>query len=105
MKFEFEKKDIEAIAQRVAELLREMLVQQSRAEAEDIIFDVAGVAEYLGVNKTWVYAKKHDPIFPYIKVGKYTRFKKSEIDEWLRRSGNKAVGPIINSTSRTKGDC
>ncbi len=45
--------------------------------------DVKGLAAYLNVNKQWVYEKTHQNIIPYYKVGKYPRYRKSKIDEWL----------------------
>ena len=91
MKFELDQEDIEAIAQRVAEILRPMFARNSRAEAEDTIFDVAALAAYLKVDETWVYKQVSLKAIPYFKTGKYTRFKKSAIDRW---SDERAVRPI-----------
>lgn len=44
MKTELESQDIEAIAQRLAEIIRPLLARNGRAEAEDTIFDAQGLA-------------------------------------------------------------
>ncbi len=89
MKTELEPEDIEVIAQRVVELLKPMLSSNDKKE-DDVIFDVQGLAEYLKVNKQWVYDKVHQGAIPYHKAGKYPRFRKAEIDQWLnkREKGN-----------------
>jgi excisionase family DNA binding protein len=91
MKFEIEPQDIEAIAQRVAEIIRPMVLHQKRDE-KDIIFDVPGLAEYLHVNPSWVYKAVSLKSIPYFKAGKFPRFRKKDIDRWAE---NKAVRPIL----------
>ena len=42
------------------------------------------VAEYLGVRVSWVReAARSDPTFPVKRVGRYLRFRLSEIDKWV----------------------
>jgi hypothetical protein len=53
VKIELEPQDIEAIAQRVTELLKPILAHR-KGEAEDTIFDVQGLAEYLKVSLKWI---------------------------------------------------
>jgi excisionase family DNA binding protein len=82
MKIEFEPQDIEAIAQRVIELLKPILANR-KDEAEDVIFDVQGLAEYLKVSTKWVYDRTHLKEIPHIKVNGLLRFRKKDIDKWL----------------------
>jgi excisionase family DNA binding protein len=91
MRTEFEEKDIEAIAQRVSELVKPLLSNGRRNEEKDTIFDVKGLAEYFRVKESWVYQRVHTNSIPYFKVGKYPRFRKRKIDEWTE---SKAVRPI-----------
>lgn len=91
MKIALDQEDIEAIAQRVAEILRPLLSRNGRVEAEDAIFDVAALAAYLKVDESWVYKQVSLKTIPYFKTGKYTRFKKSAIDKW---ADERAVRPI-----------
>lgn len=86
MRIELEPQDIEAIAQRLLELLKPILLGNGKGE-DDTILDVQSLAEYLRVNKQWVYDKIHQEAIPYYKLGKYPRFRKAEIDEWLQRKG------------------
>jgi excisionase family DNA binding protein len=88
MKIEIESQDIEAIAQRVSELVKPLLSNGRRNEEKDHIFDIKGLAEYLRVKESWVYQQVHTHSIPYFKAGKYPRFKKREIDRWTE---NKAV--------------
>ena len=39
--------------------------------------------EYLHVSHQWVYERVHLKEIPHIKMGKFPRFRKSEIDRWL----------------------
>ena len=83
MKTTLEKEDIEAIAREVLTMVKPLL--ESNRGVEDSIFDVKGLAEYLKVEVPWVYQKIHGSELPYYKVGKYPRFRKSKIDEWLQK--------------------
>lgn len=91
MKIEIESKDIEAIAQRVSEIVKPMLTRTQRQDEKDTIFDVKGLAEYLHVNPSWVYKQVSMKEIPYFKAGKFPRFKKREIDKWTE---SKAIRPI-----------
>lgn len=86
MKAEFEDSDIEAIAQRVSELLKPMASSSSKGEEKDIIFNVTGLAEYLNVDKSWIYKQVSLRTVPFFKAGKYTRFRKSIIDKWIDKN-------------------
>ena len=52
----------------------------------DVKWDVPQVAEYLGVNATWVYRRLRNPKsnLPYHRIGKLYRFDKEAIDLWLK---------------------
>lgn len=88
-----EKEDIETIiepiTQRVIEVLKP-LISNSKQE-DDVVFDVAKLAEYLNVNRSWVYKKIQFKEIPYLKVGKYSRFRKKDIDKWLSTCNVPAV--------------
>lgn len=83
MKTELELQDIEAIAQRIIELLKPMLSGNSKGEAEDTIFDVKDLAGYLRVSPKWIYERTHLKEIPHIKIGGQLRFRKRDIDKWL----------------------
>lgn len=91
MKFEIEPQDIEAIAQRVSEIIKPMLTHHAGTNEKDFVFDVKGLSEYLHVNPSWVYKQVSLKAIPYFKAGKFPRFRKREIDKWTE---SKAVRPI-----------
>ena len=90
MKAELELSDVEIVAGEVIKQLQPLIAQINRAKP-DTVFDVKGFAQYLKVDKSWVYNQVHLKSIPYFKCGKYTRFKKSVIDKWIVES---TVNPI-----------
>lgn len=87
MKAEFESQDIEAIAQRLKELLLP-IITSNNGHGEDIIFTPESLAEFLKVDISWVYKKVSSKNIPFFKSGKYVRFKKSSIDRWINSQEN-----------------
>jgi excisionase family DNA binding protein len=82
--FTFPQEFVDEIADRIVERL--MLSNSNNARRmDDVISDVDGVANYLRVTKQWVYERVHQNTIPYYKLGKYPRFQKSKIDEWLQK--------------------
>jgi excisionase family DNA binding protein len=70
-----------AVAQAVIQELKSLL--NSRRTDEEALLTVESLSDYLHVSKQWVYERVHLKEIPCIKVGKFPRFKKSEIDFWL----------------------
>lgn len=91
MKIELEDKDVEAVAQRVLELLRPHVGNNGKRRADDTIFDVQGLADYLKVDASWVYKQVSLKKIPYFKNGRYTRFKRSAIDKWIDSQTIKSI--------------
>jgi excisionase family DNA binding protein len=92
---------IEMIADRVSEKLLYLFPNNE----PDVIFDVDGVADYLKVTKQWVYDRVHRNAIPHYKLGKYPRFRKTDIDEWLlkmergnSRKSSKTVRRLLEDT-------
>ena len=60
-------------------------------DTDDRWISIVDAANYLGVNKdsirNWI---KKDSGIPAHKIGKLWRFKKSELDEWIK-SGKSAI--------------
>jgi len=86
MKIEIEPQDIEAIAQRVSDIIKPLIARIERGNGtngSDAILDVEGLAEYLHVAPAWIYKKVSLKAIPYFKVGKYPRFRKKDIDKWI----------------------
>jgi excisionase family DNA binding protein len=97
MKAELETGDIEAIAQRVVELLRPLLSSNGKHEAEDTILDVRGLAEYLTVSQKWIYERTQFKEIPFKKIKGLLRFRKRDIDKWL----DSYNVPTVNTSQRT----
>ncbi len=81
MRIDLEPQDLQAIADRVIDVLRPHLHVGS--DGENSIYDKPGLAEYLHVDVSWINKQITLRAIPYIKIGKYTRFKKTDIDRWL----------------------
>jgi len=60
--------------------------------SDDKWISIEEAAEYLGVNKDSIrnWIKKEDSEIPAHKIGKQWKFKKSELDEWVK-SGKSAM--------------
>ena len=52
------------------------------------LLDVAEAAALLGVPRSWVYARveSSDCDVPHFKVGRYLRFRASELNDYLERN-------------------
>ena len=89
MKIELEltEKTKHSLALLFADMIKPLLLSNGYKE-DNTIFDVQELAQYLKVKKQWIYDKIHKNEIPYYKVGKYPRFRKSIIDEWLEQLGN-----------------
>jgi len=86
------------IAERVLEHLKPYITATNKKE-DDTIFTIDELAQYLKVDKNWIYQRTRFHEIPYIKKGKYCRFKKSAIDAWLNQD---AIRPLPSSTIRKK---
>jgi excisionase family DNA binding protein len=91
MNIAFENSDLDAFAQKVFELLKPILTGNNRNEDKDTIFTPETLSKYLQVDTSWVYKQVSLKTLPYFKSGKYTRFKKKDIEKWIE---NQTVRPI-----------
>ncbi|MDH3973502.1 MAG: helix-turn-helix domain-containing protein [Deltaproteobacteria bacterium] len=81
----------------VQEVVDALLPQLANHADNDTIFDVEGLAKYLKVGTQWVYENKNIPCF---KIGKYKRFRKSKIDQWLCEYEQGSIKKQANSVRR-----
>ena len=59
------------------------------------LISVHEASRLLGVPRSWIYFAAHDGRLPGFKVGKYWRFRCSELTAWLeqqRNGGNRREG-------------
>jgi len=81
----------ERIAREVVKAIRPLLGDAGKDK--NLIFSVETLAGYLGVSNQWVYDRIKSREIPYIKVGKFCRFRKREIDGWLDNMKVPMVNP------------
>lgn len=81
MKTLLEPEDIEAIAEKVIEKLKPLIISNSRHDTEDRVFTVEQLSEYIGLSKQWIYNNKKN--IPHFDRKRKPLFRKSEIDRWL----------------------
>jgi predicted DNA-binding transcriptional regulator AlpA len=81
VKTEFEPQDIEAIADKVLEKLKPLIMGNDRCDSGDRVFTVKQLSEYIGLSKQWIYNNKKN--IPHLYRRRKPLFRKSEIDRWL----------------------
>jgi excisionase family DNA binding protein len=82
MRIELEQADLQALAEKVLDLLKPYLTGKHKGQ-EDAIFDKEALAEYLKVDVSWIDKQVMARGIPFFKLGKYVRFKRGRIDKWL----------------------
>lgn len=87
-----EDNEIEKIAAKVVELLKPLLLNKEKAE--DKIYTPESLAIYLQVDTSWIYKIVSLRKIPFFKMGKYLRFRKSDIDAWHKSLTQRPVTPL-----------
>lgn len=64
---------------------REEVIRMEQALHADRLMSVEDVAEFLQVRQSWVYGKVASGELPHVRVGRYLRFRRQEVLEWLAR--------------------
>lgn len=49
------------------------------------LVDAKAVATHLAVPVSWVFESARSGAIPHLRLGRYVRFRLSEVDEWLER--------------------
>lgn len=77
--------DLESLTEEItAKIVKALQRQHTNCKAQDDqLFTVKSLAEYLAVSDQWVYERIQRHEIPVLKVGKFPRFKKSDIEKWL----------------------
>ncbi|WP_367401261.1 helix-turn-helix domain-containing protein [Paraconexibacter antarcticus] len=52
-------------------------------EPDGPLLDAAGVADLLGVPQSWVYAETRAGRLPHVRVGRYRRFRRRAVEQWI----------------------
>ena len=58
-------------------------------EAEEVLLTVEEVAPLLKVRPAWLYRAVRRGEFPYVKVGRYVRFRRADVEEWIKAGGHR----------------
>jgi len=91
MKIQLEPQDIDAIAQRVVELLKPYLLARDSAkiasapaspQSKGAYMTVSQLAEYLQISKHTIYNWIFQGKIPYSKIGRRVMFKREDIVRW-----------------------
>jgi excisionase family DNA binding protein len=61
---------------------------------DESLFTVKTLAKYLQVSQQWVYERVQHKEILHIKLGKFPRFKKSDINPWLETPKIPASEPL-----------
>lgn len=84
MEFRLEPEDIDRLADAVTARLLKTQTPKTTPEP-DKLMDIPDLMEYLGMSDRWVRQEIAEFRLPHFKIGRYIKFRKSEIDEHLRR--------------------
>jgi excisionase family DNA binding protein len=69
------------VSERVLQRLKPLLSNKDNGKDRSNLLSVEDLAEYLDVEKDWVYS--HIKEIPHFKVGRFPRFRKRDVDRWL----------------------
>jgi excisionase family DNA binding protein len=65
------------------------------------LLDATEVAALLGVPKSWVYAETRAGRLPHVTVGRYRRYRRDALNEWISEHER---GPIRDARRRVRGE-
>lgn len=60
-------------------------------EPEDRLLTADQVAGLLGVTKSWVYEQTRRQRMPHVRLGRYVRFRRDTLDDWLAGLEDRSV--------------
>ena len=43
------------------------------------------IADVLGVSKSTIYQWTHQEYIPHVKIGRFVRFRQSQVEKWLKK--------------------
>lgn len=106
MKTELEPQDIEAIAQRVADILKPMISGNGKSADEDAVFDKKGLAAYLHVSESTINKLVMNKQIPHFKIqagqSGGVRFRQRDIDKWMQRHTIPEITPFTGKISHNR---
>lgn len=91
MEVRMDQEDVRTIATTVTEMLKPQLELLRGGRDDDAIMGVPELAEYLGMSDKWIYDQTGARRIPFFKLGNILKFRKKEIDKWVRTFDTPAV--------------
>jgi excisionase family DNA binding protein len=61
--------------------------------AETKLLDADAVARMIGMSRDWIYAEARADRIPHVKFGRYTRFRREAIEDWIREQERGKIAP------------
>jgi len=86
------------IAERVVQDLKPLLADAG--QDDDLLFSVKTLAPYLGASEEWVRDRVRYKQIPFMKVSKFLKFRKRDIDRWLDGKAIPDVNPYHGKMPR-----
>ncbi len=65
--------------------------------SDTALLTVQDVAELLGVSPAWVYAQSRAGVIPTVTLGRYRRYRKDTIEDWIVSLERASVNPATQS--------
>jgi excisionase family DNA binding protein len=90
MKEEDRLQRIEFVVEEIKQLLQQLIGNRpvNGMEETDGYLNVKQAAKLLGVEPSTIYAKCHNHNLPHTRIGKYYKFKRSELLAWVHPSND-----------------
>ena len=96
---------VDAIADRVIERMKPLVVGNGKHDADDIVFDKKGLSEYLKLSESTINKMVSNKQIPYFKIQSGqsggVRFFKRDIDKWISRQTIPAYAPFQRKSLKT----
>jgi excisionase family DNA binding protein len=77
-------------------VLQKSDMTRERSVPNDDLATVSQIAEFLQVPNSWVYERTRRrgiERIPFFKLGKYLRFSRSEVFDWVQRQRGNSLAP------------
>jgi excisionase family DNA binding protein len=58
------------------------------------LLEAQEVADMLGMSKDWIYAEVRAGRMPHVRRGRYVRFRRQAIEDWLAANERGTIPPI-----------
>ena len=80
--------------------------QDAGSQSGDELLTLAEAAAFLKVPKSWIYERTRSGGIPHLKLGKYLRFPRADLLQWIetqRRSASKKAVSEVQTGRKSLG--